>query len=371
MLKLKRYAKAILVTVFASLVMLGGTAHAKDRAYRVIHDFKGSSNGWEPAGVPAVAANGDLYGVTIGGGTSGLGTVFKLTAPRTRGGAWAKTILYDFPGGNGGGHPTSLVLGSGRNLYGVDFTQTLFELKRPTSDNGVWTYTALYTLNQGSQGSAIQGIALDAKGNIYGATELGGDLSCGNGYGCGTVFELKRPTRDGGKWRLSTLYAFTGNPDGAEPFAGVTLDQKGNVYGTTNYGGTYGYGTVYRVSPPTQKGGAWTETVLYSFNPGTNIGASPSGPLTFDGSGNIYGTPHLPQVRPPLSPAPAGALKVWSVVSVQAPPFCCGGLSLNAIPALLPPPAVVVLYILPLLSITMLPEGTAPSLPSWKEYRFV
>ena len=290
MLELKRYAGTILVVTFTILAVLGEAAVANGSAYRVIHDFKGSSDGWEPARVPAVAANGDLYGVTIGGGTSGLGTVFKLTAPRTRGGAWAKTILYDFPGGNGGGHPTSLVLGSGRNLYGVDFTQTLFELKRPTSDNGVWTYTALYTLNQGSQGSAIQGIALDAKGNIYGATELGGDLSCGNGYGCGTVFELKRPTRDGGKWRLSTLYAFTGNPDGAEPFAGVTLDQKGNVYGTTNYGGTYGYGTVYRVSPPTQKGGAWTETVLYSFNPGTNIGASPSGPLTFDGSGNIYGT---------------------------------------------------------------------------------
>jgi uncharacterized repeat protein (TIGR03803 family) len=254
----------------------------------VIHDFKGSSDGWEPAGVPVAAANGDLYGVTIGGGTSGLGTVFKLTAPRTRGGAWEKTILYDFPGGDGGGHPTSLVLGPGGNLYGVDFTQTLFELKRPASQNGMWTYTALYTLNQGTQGSAIQGIALDAKGNIYGATELGGDLSCGNGYGCGTVFELKRPTKDGGKWRLSVLHTFTGQPDGELPSAGVTLDQEGNVYGTAA-GGALGYGAAYRVSP-TQKGGSWTETVVYSFDAGTNLGTGPEGPVTFDESGNMYGT---------------------------------------------------------------------------------
>src|SRR5271154_3631887 len=103
MLEFKRYARTILVAVFTTLFVLGGVAIAKDRAYRVIHNFEGSSDGWDPPGVPATAENGDLYGVTIGGGTSGLGTVFKLTAPRTRGGGWAKTILYDFPGGDGGG----------------------------------------------------------------------------------------------------------------------------------------------------------------------------------------------------------------------------------------------------------------------------
>ncbi len=67
--------------------------------------------------------------------------------------------------------------------------------------------------------------------------ELGGDMSCEQ-EGCGTVFELKRPTKTGGKWRFSLLHTFTGEPDGALPFAGVTLDQKGNLYGTTNWGGT-------------------------------------------------------------------------------------------------------------------------------------
>jgi hypothetical protein len=84
------------------------------------------------------------------------------------------------------------------------------------------------------------------------------------------------------------LHAFTGPPDGDSPFAGVTLDQGGTVYGTSA-GGSLGYGAVYRVSPPTKKG-SWTETVVYSFDAGTNMGTGPGGPVTFDGSGNMYGT---------------------------------------------------------------------------------
>jgi len=290
MMRFQRHARAILVTVFASLVMLGGTAHAKDVAYRVIHNFHGWPNdGCEPVGVPAPTRNGDVYGVTSAcGAYEYYGTAFKLTAPRTRGGAWRETILYNFPGGSGGFGADAIVLGADGNLYGFA-GQVVFELKAPTGRRGVWKYTSLYTLNGTTQGDAIQGIALDAKGNIYGATEEGGDLSCGNGHGCGIVFELKRPTKDGGKWRLSVLHTFPGQPDGEVPFAGVTFDQMGNLYGTTDGGGTYGYGTVYRLSPPAQKGGSWTETVLYSFDPGT-LGDLPGGPVTFDESGNMYGT---------------------------------------------------------------------------------
>jgi hypothetical protein len=86
------------------------------------------------------------------------------------------------------------------------------------------------------------------------------------------------------------LHAFTSNPDGDGPFAGVTLDQQGNVYGTTNWGGTYGWGAVYRVAPPKTKGGAWKETVVYSLDSGSDMGSHPDGPLIFDNSGNIYGT---------------------------------------------------------------------------------
>src|SRR5271170_183784 len=242
MLKLKRRATAILVAIFATLLVLGGVANAKDRAYCVIHNFRGYSDGTEPVGVPAAAKNGDLYGTTTYGGTSDWGTVFKLTAPRTRDGGWRKAVLYNFPGAPGGHYPTSIVVGADGNLYGVDSGQTIFELKPPTTDV-FWTYAALYTLNQGSDGAGVQGnLVFDAAGNLYGATELGGDPSCGYG-GCGTVFELQKATQQGGQWVYSVLHVFTGTPDGDEPYAGVTLDHQGNIYGTTNFGGSPGPGT--------------------------------------------------------------------------------------------------------------------------------
>jgi len=240
-------------------------------------------------GVPVVTKNGDLIGVTYAGGPDNLGTVYKLRAPRTRGGAWTETILYRFPGGNGDAYPAFLRIGKDGNLYGVDYGQTIFKLSPPVSGDGAWNYSALYTLNQQSDGAAIVGLVFDAEGNLYGAAGIGGDLGCDRNGGCGTVFELKRPTKSGRKWRFSVLHTFTGTPDGAQPFAGLTFDQKGNLYGTTNYDGTYGYGVVYRVSPPKQKG-SWTETVLYSFDRVGDIGADSEGPVTFDGSGNLYGT---------------------------------------------------------------------------------
>jgi uncharacterized repeat protein (TIGR03803 family) len=257
----------------------------------VLYDFgQEKSDGWNPWGVPAVAKNGDLYGVTVGGGDYTQGTAFKLTAPKIRGGKWKWSSLYEFPGGNGGGGPTTMMFGEDGNLYGADSGQSLFELSAPKSRNGVWEYHLLYTLNGGgSEGVSIEGIALDAEGNIYGATELGGDMSCEQ-EGCGTVFELKRPTKNGGKWRLSVLYTFTGSSTGGEPVAGVTLDQKGNLFGTTYLGGTFGYGIVYELTPPARKGRPWAESVLYSFDPTGNNGNTPASLLIFDSSGNIYGT---------------------------------------------------------------------------------
>jgi len=287
-MKLSKHSGQVIL-MLATLIaigLLGGTASAE--TYRVIHNFQGTSDGWGPMGVPAVAKNGDLYGVTLGGGKYDVGTVFKLAAPRNRGGAWTKTVLYNFTHQDPG-YPTSLIIGKDGTLYGAgNGTNTrgfIFRMTPPAPGKHSWHYEVLYQLATENEGSNIYNLTLDVAGNLYDSAELGGDMNCS----CGTVFELKRPAQKGGQWIFSVLYAFTG-PDGAEPFTGVTFDQNGDLYGTTHGGGTFGYGTVYRLTPPVKKDQPWTEAVLYIFDPGANMGSGPVGPVTFDGSGNMYGT---------------------------------------------------------------------------------
>jgi uncharacterized repeat protein (TIGR03803 family) len=278
------------LTLVASVV-LTNTTSAADHGYRTIYRFKGGNDGWDPLSIPTVDKDGNLYGTTARGGADDNGTIFKLSAPQTAGGVWKKTILYNFTGGNDGGWPVEMFFGQDGNLYGVSFDyDRIFRLSPPTSHGGTWKYTVLYTLNQTTDGSAIQGIALDAEGNLFGATASVGNAGCDqHGYGCGTVFELERPATEGGKWHFRVLYAFTHNAAGAQqPVAGVTFSRRGNLFGAAG-GGTYGYGTIYRLVRPTKKGNRWAEGVLYSFYDPIAV---PFGPVTFDKERrqNLYGT---------------------------------------------------------------------------------
>jgi len=158
----------------------------------------------------------------------------------------------------------------------------------------------LYSFQGGTDGATpAGGVVFDSAGNLYGATTNGGSASCHSIAQCGTVFQLARPAKQGDPWIETVLYVFKGNAsnDGTSPAGGVVIDKAGNLYGTTAYGGTgncvllgskLGCGTVYELSPPKQKGGAWTETVLYSF-PTAKQGYLPNGDLVFDGAGNLYG----------------------------------------------------------------------------------
>jgi hypothetical protein len=87
------------------------------------------------------------------------------------------------------------------------------------------------------------------------------------------------------------LHSFDLNgADGYYPNTVPIMDKKHNLYGTTNSGGTSGYGTVFELVAPIEKGGAWTETILHSFAHNTTDGFNPTGGLVMDTKGNIYGT---------------------------------------------------------------------------------
>jgi uncharacterized repeat protein (TIGR03803 family) len=152
----------------------------------------------------------------------------------------------------------------------------------------------LYSFTGGNDGGdPAAALAFDKAGNLYGTTVFGGTgAACTGAHaGCGTVFKLTRNSN--GRWQQTVIYNFQGIPDGKNPYGGVTIDAKGNLYGTTVAGGSGGAcpngdgcGTVYRL---TRSGNSWTETVLYSFTGGTD-GAGPGGGVTFDKKGNLYGT---------------------------------------------------------------------------------
>jgi uncharacterized repeat protein (TIGR03803 family) len=213
--------------------------------------------------------------------------------------AQTETVLHQFQAttSQDGSVPYSgLIAGPKGQLFGNAWfggssgNGEVFELLPPASGGGSWSYRILYNFGPAPDGANPRGNLLaDRKGNLYGVTQDGGT------FGCGTVFELTPPTQSGAVWTESVLYSFNcinGNLDGAGPAAGVIFDNAGNLYGTTVGGGTVGDGTVFRLTPPSTAGSSWTETVLHSFI-GPPDGANPFGSLTFDGHNAFYGfTPY-------------------------------------------------------------------------------
>jgi uncharacterized repeat protein (TIGR03803 family) len=137
----------------------------------------------------------------------------------------------------------------------------------------------LFTFRNGNGQSPFAGLTLDASGNLYGTTCSGGV------YERGTVFELAQIN---GGWKPYLLYSFKWDgKDGTCPYARITLDDKGNLYGTTIRGGVNDCGTVFQLTP--SGGGRWIERVIYNFT-GITDGAAPYGDLVIDQSGRLYGT---------------------------------------------------------------------------------
>ena len=227
----------------------------------------------------------------------GCGTVFKLKPNWD--GSWTESVLHSFTRGADGFQPVvGVIFDTSGNLYGTTISGgpsddgTVFQLK-PNSD-GSWTESVLYSFCSlpkcGDGATPYGGVIADAAGNLYVAASLGGDLMCnGPPYGCGAVIRLK-PNSDG-SWTESLLYSFKGGADGSFPSSGLIFDEAGSLYGVTPEGGGKrtcqdGCGTVFKLKPNSD--GSWTESVLHRF--ANNPGANPFAGLTFDASGNLYGT---------------------------------------------------------------------------------
>jgi uncharacterized repeat protein (TIGR03803 family) len=290
-----RAVKIALAFAIVVLTAAGMTVPAHAQTFRVLYEFTGATDGGYPFTGLARDPSGNLYGTTPLGGLpescvgNGCGVVFKVD------GDGKQTVLYSFdfiePGweepGWDGAHPYgTLVRDAQGNLYGTtwlggrgpchffpespDFRSacgTVFKLDRDGKE------TVLYNFVGGpSDGVGVpDGVVRDERGNLYGVTSWGGS------WGFGVVFKVDKDGHE------TVLHSFSGGSDGAYPDAGLIRDKQGNLYGTTQYGGSHDAGTVFKLDTDGQ------ESVLYSFTGGAD-GAHPSAVPLRDEDGNLYGT---------------------------------------------------------------------------------
>ena len=268
----------------------------------VLYEFGTNiADGSNPVGNLVRDRLGNLYGVTFyssssAEGGTGCGDFYELSPPSQQGGAWTETILYTFQGYvyNDGCEPMGrLVADAKGNIYGPTAlggglassttpkgfsTGGIFEMSPPTTAGGTWTES--FTQNLGGGIYPEGGLTIDHKGILYGTAGSYGTTSPP------TIFELIPPTTAGGTWTGTTIYTFQSS-DGT-PSGGLIQDAKGNIFGTTQNGGAAALGSAFELSP-SQNGSSWTETILHSFQGGSD-GQTPTARMTLDKLGNLYGT---------------------------------------------------------------------------------
>lgn len=273
----------------------------------MLYAFSAGNDGANPYAGLIFDAEGNLYGTTFnGGGANNGGTVFKLSPNGD--GTWGESVLYSFCAlakcSDGAQPSAGVIFDAAGNLYGTTAIGgnsadkcndnnasygVVYELTPHTG--GSWSESVLYNFTGGSDGGMpFASLIFDPAGNLYGTAMYGGGGSCLTGVqpGCGVVFELT--PNGGGSWTERVLYGFPEGRDGAYPGSPLIFDSKGNLYGTTDYGGyfrknRFGWGVVFELTP--NSNGSWTETVLHKFA-GTQ-GINPNG-LIFDAAGNLWGT---------------------------------------------------------------------------------
>ncbi len=253
--------------------------------FKTLYTFTGGNDGRYSEGSLTFDQSGNLYGTTFSGGAYNLGAVFKLT-PSPKGG-WTEIVLHSFAGGGDGAGPDAgVIFDVAGSLYGTTSSggaSNAGTVFKLSQSDGSWTESVLYSFVGGKDGSLPRAsVILAPAGNLYGTTYYGGR------FGYGVVFQL---TPNGnGSWKEHVLHDFA-NYDGSHP-SGLILDQKGNLYGTTFAGGdlkcnpSFGCGAVFQLVPNID--GSWKENVLHRFT--GKGGGYPMASLVFDFAGNLYGT---------------------------------------------------------------------------------
>ncbi len=277
-----------------SIALLGQLSQvaAQTVSLTTLYNFTGVADGGLPEAGVVVGSGGVLFGTTGCCGMQGSGTVFSLTPPASPGGAWTQTVLHNFGGTAADGQvPYSGVTIGPRGIlfgttgFGGEYSQgTVFAVGPPTVLGGSWKEAVLHSFG-GTVGDGqvpYAGVILGPRGTLYGTTQYGGT------YGAGTVFALTPPASPGESWTEHILYSFSGTDDGNDPLGSLT-SIGGILYGTTASGGTFGSGTVFSLTPPASGSGSWTQIVIHSFG-GDGDGSSPLSGLIAERGGVLYGS---------------------------------------------------------------------------------
>jgi uncharacterized repeat protein (TIGR03803 family) len=294
-----------LAVLASAMLLIFAAAQSQAQTYTVLHDFTGGADGEDPTAGLSMDRAGNLYGTTSAGGHGNVGTVYRLQHKNS---GWVFSTLYEFSITDGAEPQARVIVGPDGNLYGTTTSGgaagkgTVFRLQPPPTFcraiSCPWRETVLHSFAGGSDGAnpTYGDLAFDQAGNIYGTTPYGGSSNCG------VVYEL---FASGGGWTESILYT-SACEYGGEPYAGVTFDNAGNLYGTISGAGVSN-GAVYKL---THTGSGWVESTIYAFPfPGGAYGG-----LTFDAAGNLYGISFFNPTVYELSPSNGG----WSYRELYA-----------------------------------------------------